>query len=209
MPSSPHPHAKAQRHLARRDGVLKRVIAAVGPCTLWHNPDGFAMLARSIVAQQISGKAAASISARLLEATGRRGVTPAGILALSQEALRGVGLSANKARAVRDLAEKVKAGVVPLKQLPDLPDEEVIGHLVQVWGIGRWTAEMYLIFSLGRSDVLPVDDLGLRAAVRRHYALAELPLKAHLMELAEPWRPYRSIGTWYMWRSLGAVPQSK
>jgi DNA-3-methyladenine glycosylase II len=196
--------AKAQRHLARRDAVLKRLIATVGPCCLAPSPDHFGALVRSIIAQQISTKAAASIHVRLQQTLAPDGVAPAGLLSLSDEALRHAGLSASKVRAVRDLAEKVQSGVVPLHELPELPDEEVIARLIPVRGIGRWTAEMFLIFSLGRLDVLPVDDWGLRVGVQRQYSLADPPEKAQLRELAEPWRPYRSIATWYFWRSLAA-----
>jgi DNA-3-methyladenine glycosylase II len=199
---------KARRHLARRDPTLKRLIAAVGPCTLRHEPDGFAALVRSIISQQISTKAAASIHARLLEALGKRGLRPAVLLALTDERMRGAGLSASKVRSLRDLAEKVHTGAVPLPALPELADEEVIEALLPVRGIGRWTAQMFLIFSLGRPDVLPVDDLGLRAGVQQIYELADLPDRETLAELAEPWRPYRSVATWYFWRSRGGVPQS-
>jgi DNA-3-methyladenine glycosylase II len=199
---------KAQRHLARRDAVLQGLIAAVGPCTLWHDPDGFLILVRSIISQQISSKAAAAIYARLEQAAPRRKVTPAAIRALSEEALRSAGLSAAKARSLQDLAEKILSGAVPLRELPGKSDEEVIACLLPVRGIGRWTAEMFLIFCLGRLDVLPVADWGLRVGVQRQYGLDEPPGKAHLVELAEPWRPYRSIATWYFWRSLGFVPQS-
>jgi DNA-3-methyladenine glycosylase II len=199
---------KARRHLARRDPTLKQLIAAIGPCTLRHEPDGFAALARSIISQQISTRAAASIHARLLEALGRRGLRPSALLALSEEQMRGAGLSASKVRSLRDLAEKIGQGTVPLKRFPGLADEEVIAALLPVRGIGRWTAQMFLIFSLGRPDVLPVDDLGLRAGVQRVYTMAELPDRTALTELAEPWRPYRSVATWYFWRSRGFVPQS-
>src|SRR5262249_15666900 len=153
--------------------------------------------------QQISTKAAASIHARLLLALGRRGMRPAALLALSDEELRGAGLSASKARSLRDLAEKVASRAVPLGRLADMDDEEVIECLLPVGGIGRWTAQMFLIFSLGRPDVLPVDDLGLRAGVQQVYGLPALPERAALAELAEPWRPYRSVATWYFWRSRG------
>src|SRR5262249_39988864 len=151
--------------------VLKQLIAAVGPCTLRLNPDRFGLLTRSIISQQISGKAAASIGARLVQALGPAGLTPAAILAPPDETPRGAGLSAAKVRAVRDLAEKVHAKAVPLHALHELTDEEVIAALVPVRGIGRWTAEMFLIFSLGRFDVLPVADLGLRAGVQEQYGL--------------------------------------
>jgi DNA-3-methyladenine glycosylase II len=208
MTAVPDVLRKAQRHLARRDPVLKQLIAAVGPCTLWHNPDRFASLVRSIISQQISTKAARSISARLEQALGAAGLTPKGILTVSNEALRSAGLSTGKVRSVCDLAEKVHNGSVRLDILHELLDEEVIAHLVPVRGIGRWTAEMFLIFSLGRLDILPVGDLGLRVGVQRQYNLPEPPVKEKLAELAEPWRPYRSIATWYFWRSLGGVPQS-
>lgn len=202
------PYAKARRHLQRRDPVLKRLIAAVGPCTLQPTADGFAALVRSIISQQISAKAARSICGRLEALLGPGGMTPAAILAQEEAALQSVGLSKAKARYVRDLAEKVQTGVVPLADLPQRDDEDVIASLVQVHGIGRWTAEMYLIFSLGRLDVLPVDDLGVRAAAQSLYDLQELPGKLELTRLAEPWRPYRSIASWYLWRSRGFVPAS-
>ena len=208
MAQAPQAFSKAQRHLARRDRVLKRLIAAIGPCTLRSNPDRFLALARSIISQQISTRAAKAIASRLAEALRPAGITPGAILGTAPETLRQAGLSAAKARSLRDLAERVQDGCVSLRTLHHLPDEEVIAALVPVRGIGRWTAEMFLIFSLGRLDVLPVDDWGLRTGVHRHYDLPQPPGKASLRELAEPWRPYRSIATWYFWRSLGVVPQS-
>jgi DNA-3-methyladenine glycosylase II len=201
--------AKAQRHLARRDPVLKRLIRAIGPCTLRVDPDHFRVLVESIVSQQISTKAADSIFARLEQLLSSTGITPAGLLAQSETALRGVGLSSGKQRALRDLAEKVQSGTVAFAGLASLDDEDVIRHLLPVRGIGRWTAEMFLIFSLGRPDVLPVGDFGFRAGVQATCGLEELPDKQRLLEMAEPWRPYRSIATWYFWRSRGAVPRSE
>ena len=198
--------ARAQRHLSRRDPILKQLIKKVGPCTLQHDPDGFGVLARAIVSQQISSKAARAISTRLVESIGALRAT--NVLAAKEETLRAAGLSAAKVLAVRDLAEKVQNGIVPLDELPELSDEEVIARLLPVRGIGRWTAEMFLIFSLGRFDVLPVADFGLREGVRRQYGLEEHPSKQQLLELAEPWQPYRSIATWFLWRSFGPVPQS-
>jgi 3-methyladenine DNA glycosylase/8-oxoguanine DNA glycosylase len=201
--------AKAQRHLARRDAVLKRLIRSIGPCTLSFNQDRFAVQVQSILSQQISGKAAAAIGERLKKAFAPRGVTPASLLKTPDDVLRAAGLSAAKARALRDLAHKVRDGSVPLERIHDLEDEEVVAALVSVIGIGRWTAQMFLVFSLGRPDVLPVDDWGLRLSVQRHYELTEPPKRAQLEQLAEPWRPYRTVATWYLWRSLGTVPQSK
>src|SRR5207244_12459215 len=135
-------------------------------------------------------------------------IRPRSVLRASEEALRSAGLSLSKVKALRDLAEKCASGAVPLRRLAALEDAAVIDLLLPVRGIGPWTAEMFLIFSLGRLDVLPVDDLGLRAAVQQVYGLGDLPGRAALTELAEPWRPYRSVATWYLWRSRGFVPQS-
>ena len=164
---------------------------------------------RAIIAQQISNKAARSIGAKVVAAVGPKGLTPKAVLKTSTDALRAAGLSTAKERSIRDLAEKVHGKIVPLDHLEEWSDEEVIEHLLPVRGIGRWTAEMFLIFSLGRLDVLPVHDLGLRVGVQRQFGHAEQLPKDQLVELAEPWRPYRSIATWYFWRSLGGVPQSE
>ncbi len=206
--TSPPDYAKAHRHLARRDAVLKRLIREFGPCTLRHDPDGFGVLSRAIIAQQISAKAAMSITTRLTAGLGRKGLTPRALAGASDEALRGAGVSAGKMRALRDLADKVLGGQLPIKKLPALPDDEVIAHLLPVHGIGPWTAEMFLIFCLGRLDVLPLADLGLRAGIQKQYAFADLPAKDGLIALAEPWRPYRTVATWFFWRSFGNVPQS-
>ena len=204
----PDEYAKAQRRLARRDPVLRRLIRAVGPCTLRPDPDSFRVLVRAVVAQLISTKAAAAVFARLLEALGPAVLTPAAVAAVSAEALRGAGLSRTKAGAIADLAARARSGALPLADLPRLPDEEVVAHLLPVRGIGRWTAEMFLIFSLGRLDVLPVGDFGLRAGVQELYGLEELPGREALHARAEAWRPYRAVATWYFWRGRGFVPQS-
>lgn len=203
-------YPKAQRHLSRRDPVLKRLIKEIGPCTLRHDPNLFGVLARSIISQQISTKAARAIGARLLEVLHPHKLQPKAILAADDETLRQAGLSTAKRRALKDLSAKIDSGEVDLKALPEMTDEDVIAHLLPVYGIGRWTAEMLLIFGLGRHDVLPLADLGLRVGVQRQYELAETPTKAALIEMAEPWRPYRSIATWFFWRSFGPnVPQSE
>jgi 3-methyladenine DNA glycosylase/8-oxoguanine DNA glycosylase len=133
---------------------------------------------------------------------------PAALARASDAQLRTVGLSAGKVLALRDLAHHCRTGAVDFAELADLPDEEIIARLLPVRGIGRWTAEMFLIFSLGRLDVLPLADYGLRAGVQKNYELKSLPSKEELIRQAEPWRPYRSIGTWFIWRSLGNVPRS-
>jgi DNA-3-methyladenine glycosylase II len=208
MSTEPAEFAKARRHLARRDLVLKKLIAQVGPCTLRPGGDRFSLLVRSIVAQQISSKAATSISGRLQETLGRLGIHPRAIAKATEDKLRSAGLSAGKVRSVRDLSAKVLDGTVLLDRIHERDDEDVIAHLVPVHGIGRWTAEMFLIFALGRLDILPLADLGLRVGVQRQLGLAEIPDNARLIDLAEPWRPFRTIATWYFWRSFGPVPQS-
>jgi DNA-3-methyladenine glycosylase II len=200
-------HRKARRHLVRRDPTLKAVIAAIGDCTLMPSGQPFIVLVRSVVSQLISTAAARTISGRIEQATG--GIAPASILALGEERLRQQGLSSAKTRTILDLAARTQDGSLPLSSLGELTDEEIIASLTAIRGIGVWTAEMFLIFCLGRPDVLPVGDLGLRAAVQEKYGLPEMPRAAELRDLAEPWRPYRSIATWYLWRSRGGVPQSK
>jgi DNA-3-methyladenine glycosylase II len=199
--------AAAMAHLRAADPVLARIVAAVGTPALRHEPDYFVALVWSIMGQQISVTAATAIRTRLAAYfSPERPLSPAGLLALSGDDLRAAGLSRAKAAAVTDLATKAASGAVDLATLDQLSDEAVIERLIQVRGIGRWTAEMFLIFSLGRPDVLPVDDLGFRSAVRRHYGHADLPKAADLRALAEPWRPYRSFATWYLWRSGGIEP---
>jgi DNA-3-methyladenine glycosylase II len=206
-PSFTEVHRKARRHLVRRDPTLKTVIAAIGNCTLAPSGQPFIVLVRSVVSQCISTAAARTISARIEQVTG--GIAPASILALGEERLRQQGLSGAKTRTILDLATRAQDGSLPLSSLGELTDEDIIASLSAVRGIGIWTAEMFLIFCLGRPDVLPVGDLGLRAAVQEMYELPGMPRPAELRRLAEPWRPYRSIATWYLWRSRGAVPQSK
>jgi DNA-3-methyladenine glycosylase II len=200
---------KAQRHLSRCDPLLKQLIKRIGPCTLEPGGEAFASLAGAIIAQMISGKAADAIELRVKTALHPHGLTAAAVADASEETLRGAGLSRAKALALKDLAQRAIGGDIPLDRLAELSDDDVIASLVAVRGIGRWTAEMFLIFSLGRLDVWPVDDFGLRAGVRDLYGLPDLPSRADLRERGEAWRPYRSIATWYFWRSRGGVPQSK
>lgn len=164
--------------------------------------DLFQSLLRSIIYQQLSGKAAATIHGRV-EALFDGTPEPVALLALSDEVLRGAGLSRNKLLALRDLAEKTLDGTVPpLTELEALDDEAIIRRLVRVRGVGRWTVEMLLMFRLRRPDVLPVDDLGVRKGFMLTYGLGELPKPAALRERAEHWRPYRSVASWYMWRAV-------
>jgi DNA-3-methyladenine glycosylase II len=207
--TTPALYSQARRHLGRRDPELKRLMAAVGPCKLRPDcGDPFTLLVRSIVSQMISTKAAAAVFAKVHATAGGNGLTPATIRALSESDLRSAGLSGAKVRSLRTLAERAVSGELPLNRLAELTDDEIAGHLLPVPGIGTWTVEMFLIFGLGRLDVLPVGDFGLRAGVRDWYGLPDLPSRAELQERAEPWRPYRSVATWYLWRTRGAVPQS-
>ena len=189
----------ATAYLSKTDPVMADAITRVGSCTLTPNPDIFETLVDAIVSQQISVKAADAIMGRLRTATPGGLITPEALLQLDQDALRSVGLSTQKARYVRDLTERVTSGALDLARVKHLEDEEVITQLVAVKGIGRWTAEMMLIFSLGRPDVLPVDDLGFVESVRVSYGLDTRPTRKELLERGEAWRPYRTFATWYMW----------
>jgi DNA-3-methyladenine glycosylase II len=194
--------------LTARHPVFARVVAAVGPCTLRPNSDLFAVLVQTVISQQISTKAARSIGSRLAEAVGGAGLSPAAVLALSDKSLRAAGLSAGKQRSIRAVAASVADGTLDLKALAIMDDEAVRAALLPIHGIGPWSVDMILIFGLGRMDVLPVGDLGLRMGVMDQLGLPALPGPRELEELAEPWRPYRSVATWYFWRSRGFVPQS-
>ena len=168
--------------------------------------DAYGALLRSIVGQQLSTKAARTIYERLIELFGGRAPTPAELLEADPESIRGAGLSRPKVAYLRDLAEHVEDGELELDRLAELPDEEVSAQLTAVKGLGQWTADMFLIFHLGRPDVLPVGDLGIRRAVEGLYGLAELPAAAELEQIAEPWRPHRSLACLYLWRSLDNAP---
>jgi DNA-3-methyladenine glycosylase II len=168
--------------------------------------DAYGALLRSIVGQQLSTKAARTIYERLTELFGGRAPTPAELLEADPESIRGAGLSRPKVAYLRDLAEHVEDGELELDRLAELPDEEVSVQLTAVKGLGQWTADMFLIFHLGRPDVLPVGDLGIRRAVEGLYGLPELPAAAELEQIAEPWRPHRSLACLYLWRSLDNAP---
>ena len=191
---------EAEAHLARVDPVMRRIVKAIGPAPLRVNrTPAFAALLESIVYQQITGQAAAAIHARLCKALGRRCPRPADVLSASDATLRAAGLSGVKVKYMRDLAERATAGL-PLRALSRLEDEQVVEALVQVKGIGRWTAEMFLMFRLLRPDVLPVGDYGIRKAMQQAYRLRALPKPDVMQRIAAPWRPYRSVACWYLWR---------
>jgi len=166
-----------------------------------YGPPEFSSLAEAIVYQQLNGKAAVTIFKRFAALAGEP-LTPEGILKLSDEQLRSVGLSKQKSAYLKDLAAKTAAGLLDFARLPELPDREVIEHLTQVKGIGVWTAHMFLMFTLRRPDVLPTGDYGVQAAIKKHYRKRKLPKPKEMEKIARPWAPYRSIACWYLWRSL-------
>jgi DNA-3-methyladenine glycosylase II len=191
--------------------VLRRLIDDGGPIDpatdrRGSRPDAYEAIARAIVGQQLSTKAAASIWEKLQGAFGGRTPTPAELLAAEDSALRGAGLSRAKVGFLRDLASRISDGELDLERLPDLPDEDVVAALLEIHGVGRWTAEMFLIFHLGRPDVVSTGDLGIRRAVQVAYGLEELPAPAELERIAEPWRPHRTLACLFLWRSLANVP---
>ncbi len=195
-------------HLGAADPVMQRIINEVGTFEPTVQSDLWWSLVDSIGSQQLSIKAAATIVGRIaMLGQGNEVPGPAELLEVDDTALRACGLSGAKVKYVKDLAAKWLDGTLDPDLLPNLSDDEVVDHLTQVKGIGRWTAEMALIFTLQRPDVLPVDDLGLRNAVQRAYGLDERPGRAELTEIGEPWRPYRSAATLYLWRSLKNSPK--
>lgn len=196
--------SEGERALARRDPVMKRLIKQVGPSVIGtrRSRTSFESLVSAIVFQQLAGKAAAAIYGRVVALFPGGRVSPENVLAVSEQRLRGAGLSAAKVASIRDFATKALDGTVPLRSLGRLPDEEIIARLVAVRGIGRWTAEMFLLFQLGRPDVWPVEDLGVRNGYRIAYELAEMPTAKQLGPLGDRYRPYRSYAAWYCWQAV-------
>jgi DNA-3-methyladenine glycosylase II len=188
-------------HLKKCDPVLRKIIERVGPFRMQYAVPEFASLAEAIVYQQLNGKAAETIFNRFAGLAGNP-LTPEGILKLSDEQLRSVGLSKQKSAYLKDLAAKTAAGMLDFSKLSELPDEEVIQRLTQVKGIGVWTAHMFLMFSLRRPNVLPTGDYGVQMAVKKHYRKRKLPKPKDMEKIARAWEPYRSVACWYMWRSL-------
>ena len=197
-------HARALAHLRAADPVLDAVIDVVGPCTLAPRAEGthFEAIARAIVFQQLSGKAAGTIHGRFHALYGGRAPEPAELLATDDARLAGAGLSRQKIGYLRDLAAHVAAGALPLDRVEALDDAAILAALTAVRGVGRWTAQMFLLFRLGRPDVLPELDLGVQRAVQLAYGLPRLPRPAELATIAEPWAPWRSVASWYCWRLL-------
>jgi DNA-3-methyladenine glycosylase II len=194
---------EAKATLAKRDAKLRKVIVTHGDASLATRGDAFLTLARAIVGHQISVKAAQTIWERFAFAAG--GMTPARVLGLPDAAMRSCGLSRAKAVYLKDLAERFASGAIKPRRWPKMTDEEIIEDLLQVRGIGRWTAEMFLIFSLMRPDILPVTDLGLQRAMERLYNKGEALTHAEMRAIGERWRPWASVATWYLWRSLDPI----
>ena len=193
-------------HLKSADPVIAAIIENVGPYKPRYAPPTFENMARSIAYQQLHGKAAATIFGRLLTACDAC-LTPQSVLALSIEQMRACGLSKQKLSYIRDLAEKTISGDVNFEQLPQMEDEDVIEHLTRVKGIGRWSAQMFLMFSLRRPDVMPVVDLGINVAIKRAYRKRKVPKPPQILKISEPWRPFRSVACWYLWRSVDVKTQ--
>ena len=193
---------KAILHLQAADPVISGIIDRVGAYRIQFREPGFATLVKSIVNQQLSGRVAQVIFARLVAAVPDGQLTPQSILALRPAKMRAVGLSKQKTLYIRDLARLARDGRLNFDQLADLPDAEVIARLTQVKGVGVWTAHMFLIFALRRPNVLPSGDLGIRAAVRKAYGLAEMPKPSEVEQLGQRWHPFCTVAAWYLWRSL-------
>lgn len=197
--------ARARKALMRRDPKLGAVIRRVGPCALERRGDPYRMLLRSVIYQQLAGAAARTIDARLRAPWRGRYPMPAVLIAAPDAQLRAAGLSRQKIKAVRSVAEAFAAGDVTNRALRRMDDDAVIAAVTKIHGIGAWTAHMLLMFSLGRPDVLPVGDYGVRKGAMQLYRLRELPKPKELEALAEPWRPYRSIAAWYLWRVADTI----
>ncbi len=190
-------------HLARVDPVMARIMAKVGPCRIALRRERFPALARAIIFQQLAGAAARAIHDRFVAMYPGSGFpTPAQVLATPNEKMRAVGLSAKKALYIKDLARHIADGLLNFHRFSRMDDDEIIADLTRVHGIGRWTAEMFLMFNLGRPDVLPIDDLGVRNAIVRAYRMRKAPTPARLREFGQRWSPYRTVAAWYLWRSL-------
>lgn len=195
-------HAAAVRHLSRSDAALADVIQKIGPCGLVRRGGTFALLAKSILSQQISTHAARTIRRRLESLMPHRRISASGLAGLTDSQFQAAGISQQKRRYLRDLAAHVLDGRVSFRRLAQLSDEAVIEELIQVKGVGRWTAQMFLLAGLGRPDIFASDDLGLQNAVWKIYRLRKRPTAEKLDTIARPWAPYRSVASWYLWSYL-------
>ncbi len=205
------PHSRAVSHLRAADPRLAAVIDLVGKCTFEPRGEGshFTAVTRAIVYQQLSGKAAATIYGRFAQLFDDGEPVAHALLALSEEHLRGVGLSRQKTSYLRDLATAAHSDTVAIERLHELSDDEIIAALTSVKGVGRWTAQMFLMFRLGRLDVLPDLDLGIQKGIQRAYRMRKMPAPKKVLEVGRKWAPYRTIASWYLWRSLDATAESR
>ncbi|MGA8152964.1 MAG: DNA-3-methyladenine glycosylase [Terriglobales bacterium] len=192
---------KAINHLKKSDPVLRAIIEKVGAYRIEYGPPEFHSLAEAIVYQQLNGKAAVTIFNRFADLAGKP-LTPEGVLKVTAQQMRAAGLSKQKASYLRDMAERAASGQLDFSKLNEHSDEEVIQHLTQVKGVGVWTAQMFLIFTLRRPNVLPTGDFGVQSAIKKYYKKRLMPKPAVMEKIARPWEPYRSIACWYLWRSL-------
>ena len=193
----------AVAHLRQADPIMASIIDRVGPLKINYRRERFPALVQAIIFQQLAGRAAQTIHDRFVTAVGKGHFpTPEDVLAASDGELRGAGLSRGKMAYLRDLASHVQQGSLDFKRFPKMGDDEVITHLTRVKGIGRWTAEMFMMFNLRRPDILPVDDLGVRTAVMKAYGMAAAPLPKELREFGERWKPHRTAASWYLWQSM-------
>ena len=192
---------KAIEHLKKCDPVMAAIIKRIGPCRIEYGPPEFHSLAEAILYQQLNGKAAATIFERFAALAGNP-LTAAGIQKLTDEQMRSVGLSKQKSSYLRDMAQRAASGQLDFSKLHEQTDEEVIKHLTQVKGVGVWTAQMFLMFTLKRPNVLPTGDFGVQMAIKRHYNKRKMPNPAIMEKIAKPWEPYRSIACWYLWKSM-------
>jgi DNA-3-methyladenine glycosylase II len=196
---------EAIAHLRSADPIMAAIIDRVGPLKINYRRERFPALVQAIIFQQLAGRAAQTIHDRFVLAIGGGIPTPEAVLAASDEALRGAGLSRGKMAYIRDLASHVQGRLLDFKRFPQMTDDEVVAHLTRVKGIGRWTAEIFMMFNLRRPDILPVDDLGVRMAVMKAYGLPVPPPPKELREFGERWKPHRTAAAWYLWRSLQSV----
>ncbi len=194
--------ADAHNHLAASDPVMAEVINEIGPCTLNRQTNRYRNLVRAIVGQQISGAAARSVFKKLEASVNSKTLTADSVAKLKEGELRAVGLSSQKTRYIRDLTDHVLDKRLNLRSLHYRSDDEVVELLTDVKGIGLWTAQMFLMFSLGRPDILPWGDLGIQVAMKNLYGFESLPSKSECLDVAQPWRPYATIASWYLWRTV-------
>lgn len=192
---------KAINHLKKSDPILRAIIERIGPCRMEYGPPEFHSLAEAIIYQQLNGKAAIVIFKRFAALAGEP-LTAEGILKLTDEQMRSVGLSKQKSSYLRDMAERAMTGQLDFRKLHEMSDEEVIKHLTQVKGVGPWTAQMFLMFTLRRPNILPTGDFGVQMAIKKLYNKRKIPKPAQMEKLAKAWEPYRSIACWYLWKSM-------